>query len=972
MVEQHAEKGYTFRALRFLYATLAVSVILAMYPYTARPTEDIKILIYQLGASVVLIIFVTHALVTRRKFQRPPLLAPAIAGLLVMYAFGALASQFVVYSLVEWSKWASLVVLYLVATQIYRSIASIRIFLTVVCCAVALATLYGFIQKAGMDPFPWNEQAMKHEVYRGLPATFGNPNLAGHVLIIAFIAALYLTTLRGTRWCALLAILFAVHMVYTHQRSIVFALTAAAVLVLLAVLARRCTRKPAAAVVLVLSSLLVLAAAAAGVLAYWVQSTDTRIAPIDTSLRLRYNAFYSAIQMIHEKPVLGFGPGNYRIENTPFWTDHEQEWFAQERLMNFNVHNDFLEAAVEGGIPAGICYTAFLALAIAAGIYLYVSRETPAERRFGLTVAAVFLAFAVDGVFGFNVHVPVSGLLIFVLAGMIDGMLSSALGAPEPSKSSPRIWFWPALYGVAALANAAVALLGFYSEVYLQRGQGAQHWKAYDVAEASYRRAERLAPWNWLAPYQLGIAHTAQGKPEEAASDFLRAVQKNPYYIPALSYLAQNSFNRAAPVLVNGNHDPSVVEKANSLLDGAADAANTALSLCASWPEADDILGRIDFVRATWLNASPAQPRNVYGSSQNLWQSATAHFERALANGLGQAKEPLRLLAQIGIALHQPAAAEKYLYRALDADPNDTAVWATFWEYARTTGAYAQMRSALQRRIQLLTPPKTDAAARALADTHSWMARLQQQGFKDTPKAADAYCRAVSTTPLREDLWNAYGSFALANGLESQFIECLRTQVAGQQPDAGSLAQVAAVAAAISGDPQRLVQAASILTDLVRDNPDPNSLRNHGVTWAAPIVLERVRAAAPAASSARAQALLGEVFQALGQFETAHGLLAASMPNLDPNERAAVATRLAGVLHSMRKTNESVRVLHDAMTQDPRNGQLQLHYARALARAGRYAEARLEYDTILKTYALGEETLRQVQQEIAALPIPTP
>ena len=682
----------TYRVLRFGFALMLALVVLAIFPYTPRPTEEIKILIYQGAASLFLGIFLIHSVVTRRAFERPPLLFSVLMALLALYAVTALASDYVAHSLVEWSKWASLIALYVVASQVYRTERSIRVLLVSTCVAVALSSLYAFMQKAGVDPFPWNEALRENAVYKDLPATFGNPNIAGHTLIVVFILSLYLATLPGTRWCILFTAVFVAHMAFTNQRSGIFAIGAAGTIVVLAVLFRRLTKRPVLVVAGVIATLTVLVCAGIASIGVWAHRTGGGYAPIDTSLRLRYNAYYSAIEMLHEKPILGYGPGNYRIVNTPFWTPYEQQWFAGERLMNFNVHNDFLEAAVDAGLLGGLLYTTFFALAIGGGIYLYAQRRDPRERRLCLALAAAFFAFATDGFFGFNVRVPVSAVLILVLAGVLDGFFAYTLQASESTAHRERSYFWPTVLGGAAVANAVFAGAVFFSEVYFQRGEGAQYWKAYAAAEDAYSRGERLAPWNWLFPYRLGIAFTSQGNGEAAAGQFQECLQKNPFYIPAMSYLAQNYFNQAAPVLVSANPAPALVSEANILLDRAEDRAQNALTLCATWPESDDILGRIEFVRAMWVHNSRPAARSPYGTPEALWRSAAAHFERGLADGLEQSKEPLRLLAQIHLFLNEPDRVEQYLFDALDTDVHDSTTWSTFWEYASVTCRRRAMR----------------------------------------------------------------------------------------------------------------------------------------------------------------------------------------------------------------------------------------------------------------------------------------
>ena len=50
-------------------------------------------------------------------------------------------------------------------------------------------------------------------------------------------------------------------------------------------------------------------AATAGVA--YTYATSQRLAPLDSSILLRYNGYYGAATMVAARPILGVGPGNY-------------------------------------------------------------------------------------------------------------------------------------------------------------------------------------------------------------------------------------------------------------------------------------------------------------------------------------------------------------------------------------------------------------------------------------------------------------------------------------------------------------------------------------------------------------------------------------------------------------------------------------------------------------------------------------
>src|SRR5690606_2504417 len=119
--------------------------------------------------------------------------------------------------------------------------------------------------------------------------------------------------------------------------------------------------------------------------------------PSGHSLLLRYNGYFGACQMILDKPLLGFGPGMYRIENPPYWTPYEAATFATEARYNEHVHNAYLESGVESGLGGAFLYIGFVVSLIMQSLGLAITDTDRRRRLLALTLAACFIVFAVDG-----------------------------------------------------------------------------------------------------------------------------------------------------------------------------------------------------------------------------------------------------------------------------------------------------------------------------------------------------------------------------------------------------------------------------------------------------------------------------------------------------------------------------------------------------------------------------------------------
>lgn len=405
----------------------AVALILAVYPSSNDPSGDVKYLLTGLAASVLLIAWVwKNWRIDHRVIVHASCLPILVTWLLVSLAATATSTNPGI-GIVMCVRMLALISIYWVTAQAVRTPQHATTLMRWICIATGIASVYGICQYLGWDPLPWDEAQQKLEEYRNAPATFGNPNLAGHVLVLAFVLLVFAGTQRGNRWMLAIAPVLVAHHAITHHRAGYIALLGAA-LVVVAVLSiarqRRNTALPAR------SNFRVAALVAGGAVAVFCLvaiAFSTRITdrlPLDLSSFLRLNSLSNASRMVAAAPWLGWGPGNYQIENVRFWSAFEQDWYATERRLNTHVHNDILETATECGMIGAACHIAVLIFALWKCVKAYSTAHLPLHRRLALALLAAITAFAADGLLGFNLRAPASAGLFFVMLGVCDGVFS--------------------------------------------------------------------------------------------------------------------------------------------------------------------------------------------------------------------------------------------------------------------------------------------------------------------------------------------------------------------------------------------------------------------------------------------------------------------------------------------------------------------------------------------------------------------
>jgi O-antigen ligase len=467
MQEQHApDDSPSLRAVRFLVQAWVFLLVLALYPYTANPSGPIK---HLLTGWAVFAMCAVYLYGMAREGLGLRVTGGAVALLfafLGIHVVSALTSDFPLNSLYSLRLWLCGGVLALIAGNSFRTPDQLWKLLLVIVVAVSLSSVYGYLQKFGLDPFPWS--ARNIEEYAGMPSTYANPNFAGHTLVLALLMALGLLAFRGNLACLLAVALIGSHLYLTHMRGARVALAAAGLVLALHWLL--CWRGRGALRAGVMTLLLLLAGAAtaiAGGIAYASSQGDGPV-PLDSPSVLRLNGYYGAARMALDHPVLGAGPGNYDLESPRYWTPFEQRWYATEGKKNDHVHNDALETAADAGFTGVALYFALLIWGVLSGLTLAGSAVDPGRSRLGYVLAACFAAFAVDGLFGFNLRVPVSAGLFFLALGLLQAL--------QHGPVARRWWHVPVLGCVTlgALGLALASTLGFYADARHQEARGAQ------------------------------------------------------------------------------------------------------------------------------------------------------------------------------------------------------------------------------------------------------------------------------------------------------------------------------------------------------------------------------------------------------------------------------------------------------------------------------------------------------------------
>lgn len=652
--------------LRVAAAGWVCALVLALSPLTLDPASPPKnMLTAVFGAA-----FLLAAGFSRTRAARTPHFVALVWAWVAWQAVCALRSPFPANALFSLHFPVFLALAATAAAWCMRTPAQFLRWTGWFLAAMTAAAGYALAQRLGCDPFPWSTREVAE--YRLLPATFGNPNIAGHALALGIAAAAVLVP-RNPLALVPLAVLL-LHLHATGMRGGPLALAAAAVLFASFHLVGRRVKAPAARATASLLLAALVLSAGAGLLLARNHAREGLWFPSDGSMVLRYNGWLGAAEMFRDHPVTGVGPGNYALSNAEYWTPFEQRWFALKGMKNFHAHNEYLEAAAETGLPGLFLFLCLIAWPLVAGLRLAARAPTPDHRRVGWAAALAACVAAVDALFGFNLHTPVAAGFLFFVSGALAGITSQPAGvetAPQGALSRAR----RSLRGAAAAALAVLVLatgvLQYRAESRALWASGLLQWvraqggcvaltdHTVRAARARLDETRRTFPWDARFPLAEGQLFLAAEAPGRAVPAFAEAARRAPGNPEAWTGLARALTTRA-------EHTPKRQGKA-FVLRRAAEAARRAETLCGGHPEAREWLARACAAQA------PLAPDKA---EKAVWRRrALAHFKAALQGGPPTDPKVFRMHTRMALALRRGEQAAAVLARGLSRDPSDTVLW---------------------------------------------------------------------------------------------------------------------------------------------------------------------------------------------------------------------------------------------------------------------------------------------------------
>ncbi len=356
--------------------------------------------------------------------------------------------------------------------------------------------------------------------------------------------------------------------------------------------------------------------------------------PDNPNIRKRLLMWKVSWKIVGDHPVFGVGLGTLGDR----YLDYQRRYFLEgnedDRKYSASpnhIHNDYLELAAETGVPGVILFLSFLAAVFWRGLSSLPgngenNRTDPLVSRLRFedetlwraSLSASAAACLVDGLVGFPLSLPVSGVVLFGSLGLLAGKRLSPVTECRTSGFTLG-WIPAAITGVVLPVLLLIMLFRLAaSDIHISSAIGLVKTGHGEAAVKHLTAAANYNPWNPLIPYYQAQAAVLSGDTDRALS------------------LYGESLNRKAGYMAHYNRGS--IYSAMKLYSQARDEYNRALELYPRLGEAAfslglvaDILGSSEEAEQAWIRADRDSRQPIIEARYQLAKLAVKKGDRARA-----------------------------------------------------------------------------------------------------------------------------------------------------------------------------------------------------------------------------------------------------------------------------------------------------------------------------------------------------
>jgi O-antigen ligase len=380
---------------------------------------------------------------------------------------------------------------------------------------------------------------MFQKFWVGMPAvsTEGNTNYAGTLAAMLLPPTVAFAFLRAPVANRVLAIWAAasvfVLLLMTDSRGGLVGAFAGCGVVIVALRARRVPfALPAVGVVLV---------ALVAVPAAWRGShhlSEERSETVD----VRLEVWKGSLAMFAERPVLGWGAGNFESAYPPFRTRKEFELSQKPGDIRFrsveDAHSSVVQTAVETG---ALGLVAFLAVILLAAVRWTSGLRGAPDADYAVLLAGFgggAVAFLVSGLFN-TLTAHVSHTVLFWAFLALAALVGDAREEPRRGffgrAAGAIAWLVAIAFVGGTVVAARLSWADYAYNLGMAPGVPLNPWDLMAWRVRQFEKALQYFPQAWRARFELGRTYGLQRRKSEEIAAFLEVLRTHPHHLPTLT-----------------------------------------------------------------------------------------------------------------------------------------------------------------------------------------------------------------------------------------------------------------------------------------------------------------------------------------------------------------------------------------------------------------------------------------------------
>ena len=344
--------------------------------------------------------------------------------------------------------WASYFCIYFIARNIIKEEKWIRFLVIAVLFSGALSALYSIFQFYGIELPIWRRLTGRMRLF----STFGNPNyLAGYLAAALHLGILLFLVNKKWRYLFLIVtgILYT-SLIITYTRGAWVSLFFSSLLVLLIFLLFKKNflkekRKDIFLLFLLLSCITLIFLYPNPLNRGKINLTQRAgsIVRIKSSASQRFLIWGATLELIKERPFLGWGVGNFRVYyplgQGKFLSRKENKDYLPLTNRSINAHNDYLHICSEVGIVGGAIFIVII-------LSFYLRAFSFFRKNYKKTLSFIYLSlftgaltsFLIHALVSFPFHIIQNGMVFWLLLGISDNILRGKIRWEENSKEGDK------------------------------------------------------------------------------------------------------------------------------------------------------------------------------------------------------------------------------------------------------------------------------------------------------------------------------------------------------------------------------------------------------------------------------------------------------------------------------------------------------------------------------------------------------